>query len=72
MPTTYSVETNFDAIRQAPVSWNTIDLAQLEVPGTMSSAELIIILIPFLLMSMLLRIIFVTEALKIKVTPINY
>jgi len=33
MPTTYSVETNFDAIRQAPVSWNTIDLAQLEVPG---------------------------------------
>lgn len=34
MPTTYSVETDFDAIRQAPVVWNTADVAQLDNLGT--------------------------------------
>lgn len=34
MPTTYSVETNFDAIRQMTVEWNSADVSQLDKVGS--------------------------------------
>jgi arabinogalactan endo-1,4-beta-galactosidase len=34
LPSTYGVETNFDAIRQVPVTWNSADLPQLQQIGT--------------------------------------
>ncbi|MCX5775784.1 MAG: hypothetical protein NTV44_05475, partial [Firmicutes bacterium] len=34
MPTTYSVETNLDAIRQMTVEWNSADIAQLDTIGS--------------------------------------